>query len=268
MDIKDKFLKMANFFESMLMTNHSCICCDREIADGTEFQLCTKCRKSIVAIEGNVCAKCGESLPDGVEICVNGIKSVKDKSKKIFLKSLPDCNFKLFKSNANAVDLNTNFDAKWGSGKDNKFSPSFSDYIGEMPMSEPEVQALARLTQQVKPCFTISYHAKGQEIYYEFFNKKENIKSDRKIAKMFARSLGYKIKNVQNQSGGGYKDWCIYRHQIPSITIEVGDDKLTHPIATKHLGKIYKQNKNVVKLLSKVVKEIKKDERIFYESCN
>ena len=69
MDIKDKFLKMANFFESMFMTNHSCICCDREIADGTEFQLCTKCRKSIVAIEGNVCAKCGESLPDGVEIC-------------------------------------------------------------------------------------------------------------------------------------------------------------------------------------------------------
>ena len=69
MEIKGKILKVASFFEDMLMTNHACICCGREIVDGTEFQLCDACRKLVAVIDGNVCKTCGESLPNGVEIC-------------------------------------------------------------------------------------------------------------------------------------------------------------------------------------------------------
>lgn len=69
MEIKDKVLEMTNFFENMLMKNHACICCNREIVDGTEFQICKKCRKSIVPIDGNVCKVCGESLKKGLEMC-------------------------------------------------------------------------------------------------------------------------------------------------------------------------------------------------------
>lgn len=200
--------------------------------------------------------------PDGVELCYKGIKSVKNKEKRKELLKLNGGNdFSMFKANANGVDLNTNFDAKWGSGEQNKLYPSSSDYIGRSPMSEPEVQALATLTINKKALFTISYHSKGQEIYYEFFNKKENLRRDKKIAKIVAKSLHYKIKNLENVSGGGYKDWCIFRLNIPALTIEVGKDSFIHPIKEDKLPQIYYRNKNIIKLLSKIVKEIKANDQ-------
>jgi len=205
--------------------------------------------------------------PDGVELCYKGLKSVENKKLRKFLLSINGSkDFSLFKANANGVDLNTNFDAKWGSGKNNKLFPSTSDYIGESPMSEPEVQAIAVLTNNIKPVFTISYHAKGQEIYYNFFNKKENLKRDYKIAKIISRSLHYRIKNLESESGGGYKDWCILRFGIPALTIEVGKDSLSHPIKESAIKQIFNRNKNIIKCLSRVLK-ILNDKKWNYENC-
>jgi len=204
--------------------------------------------------------------PDGVELCYHGLKSVKDrKRRKYLLKVNKSKDFSLFKANANCVDLNTNFDAKWGIGKENKFVPSPSDYIGSSPMSEPEVQAISRETIKRKASFTISYHSKGQEIYYKFFNRLENLKRDKKIAKIIGKSLHYKIKNLETVSGGGYKDWCVLRLSIPAVTIEVGKDSWKHPIKEDKLWKIYSRNKNIIKCLSVITKEIEKNERKIYE---
>ena len=57
-----------------------------------------------------------------------------------------------------------------------------------------------------------------------------------------AKVTGYAIKSAPN-SAGGYKDWCIEKLKIPALTIEVGNDDLTHPIGEEHLVEIYKQNK-------------------------
>ena len=205
--------------------------------------------------------------PDGVELCYDGVKSVKSKILKTKLININNGSkdFLLYKANANGVDLNVNFDAKWGSGRQNKFLAASSDYIGESPMSENETKALAMLTVKKKAVFTISYHAKGEEIYYQFFNKPENIRRDKKIAKIIARNLKYKIKNTESVSSGGYKDWCVLRLNIPSVTIEVGKDSLLHPIENKNLNQIYKRNKNIIKILHKIIKEIKNHERIIYE---
>ena len=200
--------------------------------------------------------------PDGVELCCNGLKSVKDRKRRKFLVKInKGKDFSLFKANANGVDLNTNFDAKWGSGVENKIEPSSNGFIGESPMCEPEVQSLALLTNKVKPFFTISYHAKGQELYYRFYNEKENLKRDGKIAKLLSRALRYKVKNTERCSSGGYKDWCVFRHKIPSVTIEVGKDSLKHPIEDCFLDKIYKRNKCVIKLLGRINREYEKFER-------
>lgn len=193
--------------------------------------------------------------PDGVQLCYDGVKSAKKNFRKFLIEINGGSDFSLYKANAHGVDLNTNFDAKWGRGKENKVFPSSAGYIGEMPMSEPEVQSLSLLTLKIKPFFTISYHAKGQEIYYDFYNKPENLKRDKKIAKMVARSLRYKIKSVEESSSGGYKDWCIYRLNIPSVTIEVGKDCYPHPIRKDKLKQIYLRNKGIIKLLSKILKE-------------
>ena len=153
----------------------------------------------------------------------------------------------LYKANGRTVDLNVNFDAHWGTGKSNTISPSSENYIGKSPFSENESRALRDFTLKIKPDFTISYHSKGEEIYYEFFQEKERLKNDFCLAKKIAKTTGYKIVSTPF-SAGGYKDWCIEKLKIPSITIEVGGDNLTHPIKKKNLRSIYIKNKNVVEV--------------------
>jgi len=207
--------------------------------------------------------------PDGVMLCYNGLKSVRNKIIKTKLLKINNNSkdFSLFKANVNGVDLNTNFDAKWGSGKDNKFKPSSSDYVGCCPMSEKETKCLALLTINKKVDFSISYHSKGEEIYYNFYNKKENLKRDYCIAKIIAKTTRYKIKNVENVSAGGYKDWCVYRLNIPAVTIEVGKDSFSHPIKIDKLKQIYSRNKNIIKKLNKITREIERNEQRINENC-
>lgn len=150
---------------------------------------------------------------------------------------------KLYKANANGVDLNVNFDARWGQGKQNLNYKNSENYIGTSPFSEPESKSLRDFTLLIKPNMTVSYHCKGEEIYYEFNNK--NHKSDYLLAQSVASVTGYTIKSTPD-SCGGYKDWCIEKLGIPAITIEVGDDRLKHPIEQGELKQIYRKNEWVI----------------------
>ncbi len=161
--------------------------------------------------------------PDGIELCINGKN--------------------LWKANARGVDLNVNFDAQWGQGEFNISTANSENFIGDFPFSESETSALKTFTLSVRPNFTISYHAKGEEIYYEFLGGDKE--RDYKIAKVVSDSTGYPLKSVKG-SCGGYKDWCIQKLGIPAVTVEVGDDRLFHPISKRHLTEIYKKNKRVL----------------------
>lgn len=155
----------------------------------------------------------------------------------------------LYKANANGVDLNVNFDARWGSGEKNKKEKGSENYIGESPFSESESRALRDFTLLVKPDITLSYHSKGEEIYWEFFQKGKERERDYLIAKKLSIATGYQLRE-NLKSAGGYKDWCIEKLKIPAFTIEVGRDSLTHPICTKNLMGIYLQNKRVMEILT------------------
>ena len=63
---------------------------------------------------------------------------------------------------------------------------------------------------------------------------------------MFAtnKNTGYTIKNVENVSSGGYKDWCVSKLNIPSVTIEVGRDNLYHPLDNAEIYNIIAKNIN------------------------
>ncbi|MBE5736826.1 MAG: hypothetical protein E7348_00295 [Clostridiales bacterium] len=151
----------------------------------------------------------------------------------------------LYKANANGVDLNVNFDANFGSGEQNVFCKASQNYVGEYAFCEPETRAIRDFTLSIKPHATISYHSKGQEIYYEFFQDEKRKKRDYLFAKSVSDATGYAIKSTPN-SAGGYKDWCIQKLKIPALTIEVGSDSLSHPITKEHLDQIYKENKGVI----------------------
>lgn len=163
--------------------------------------------------------------PDGVNICLS------DKP--------------LYKANARGVDLNVNFDAKWGTGEKNVFSKSDESFVGSRPFSEKETRLLRDFTLNIQPDITISYHAKGEEIYYDFNQPPLSRKRDKSLALAVSKVTGYKIVENLN-SAGGYKDWCIDKLKIPALTIEVGSDSLTHPIQEKHLEEIFEKNKTVI----------------------
>ena len=160
---------------------------------------------------------------------------------------------KQLKANARRVDLNVNFDAKWGKGQKNLFYPNNENYVGEYPFSESETRALRDFTIKVKPDITISYHSKGEEIYYQFNQKGHQLERDYKIANQLALTTGYSVKSTPG-SVGGYKDWCIEKFGIPAFTIEVGSDLKSHPLKKEMASEIFEKNKDVLSILTEKVK--------------
>lgn len=141
----------------------------------------------------------------------------------------------MWKANARGVDLNCNFDADWGSGRLNTKLRGGENCIGDCPFSEAETSALRDFTLRVRPYVTLSFHTKGEEIYWEYGGK-----GDKSGADILEKITGYTAKKIYG-SAGGYKDWCIQKLKIPAYTIECGSDSLAHPIQKpKHLKKCYK----------------------------
>lgn len=177
---------------------------------------------------------------NGKKGCVYFIPLVNPDGVEIVEKGKP-----LYKANAREVDLNVNFDADWGKGKYNQKFKGDANFIGEKPFSEPETIALKEFTLKVKPDMTFSYHSKGEEVYWFFGQMGERLKRDEFLAKTYAKTSGYEIKYTPFSSGG-YKDWCVQKLKIPALTIEVGEDFLSHPIKKEYQNKIYKKNKGAL----------------------
>jgi len=199
--------------------------------------------------------------PDGAEIVLDGINSIPCDITKYYLTQANNGNtdFSQYKANINLVDLNTNFNANWGGGSQNVTCPSTEDFIGFYPESEREVQSLINFTIQTKPLLTISYHSKGNVIFWGFENQsEEDLDRDYKIGEQLSETTGYPLIFTEN-STGGYKDWCINTLKIPSYTIEVGDDSIPHPISEEYLPEIYARNKDVPLTALNLAKEYAKD---------
>ena len=185
--------------------------------------------------------------PDGAEIVLDGIDSVRCPITRDYLISANNgsTDFSQYKANINLVDLNTNFNADWGGGSQNVTCPSTEDFIGFYPESEREVQSLINFTLQTRPLLTISYHSKGNVIFYGFGNQPaENLARDQNIGEALSEATNYPLVFTEN-STGGYKDWCIESLTIPAYTIEIGDESLAHPLTEDALPEIYLRNKNV-----------------------
>lgn len=183
--------------------------------------------------------------PDGVELACNGLESVPEKYQKRLLKINNNSkNFSLWKANGRAVDINNNFDAKF---KSNINSKTFSSagFAGHKPESELETKAIVKYLKRVNPFIVLCYHSKGEEIYYNFFQDKARLERDKLIAERFARSTGYIIKNPEKMSSGGLKDYVVEKLKIPSLTIEVGSDALSHPIKSESLEAIFEKHKSI-----------------------
>ena len=169
--------------------------------------------------------------PDGNILVAHGAKAFGKQGETLLALNGGNADFSLWKASATGVDLNVNFDADWGKGVQNGFAPAPANYIGPRPTSEPETRALCEFTLKLRPVLTVSYHAKGREIYFEFGQTGEAYERDRRIADRACAYTGYARIDGTRGSAGGYKDWCIRHLGIPALTVELCDDALKHPLS-------------------------------------
>ncbi len=188
--------------------------------------------------------------PDGALLCTEGADSVScDWRRELVLRVNGGEDFSLWKANAAAVDLNVNFDARWGTGKGNVTRPAPAGYVGTKPFCARESRALKHFTYAVCPQYTVSYHTKGEEIYWRFHQPFFHAARDRRLAAILAESTGYALCETPD-SAGGYKDWCVERMKIPAFTVEAGSDKLSHPLGRESLPAIIERNLGAISALS------------------
>ena len=187
------------------------------------------------------------SNPDGVKLVLDGANDLPCEQLRRFLLSVNGDNpdFSQWKANANAVDLNVNFDALWGGGSQNVFCPAPGNFVGYYPNSEREVNALINFTLKNQPKGTLSYHTKGEVIYYGFeVLNPAQMERDRAIAETLAGVTGYDVIRTEN-STGGYSDWVSLNLGVPAYTVEVGNVNIPHPIGEEYLPEIFEKNKDV-----------------------
>lgn len=190
--------------------------------------------------------------PDGALLSQVGIETVSPERREFLIGLNGGESFALWKANAEGVDLNVNFPARWGKGRKNVFSPSPHGYIGSSPLSAPESRALAMFTEEEAPSYTVSWHTKGEEIYWRFHQPFRRAAADKKLAKVISRETGYPLKSTPF-SAGGYKDWCVETLNIPAFTVEVGSDEKEHPLGFRDLPEILNKNLDVLAKLNEEI---------------
>lgn len=191
--------------------------------------------------------------PDGALLSQVGLESASGSEYEGFLSAYSREQLRLWKANARGVDLNVNFDADWGKGAKNVRENGAENGIGARAFSERETRALRDFTDWVRPDYTVSYHTKGEEIYWRFGQSTQPCLRDRRIGEALSKATGYPLKEISG-SCGGYKDWCIVRYGIPAFTIETGEDALAHPLTESALPKMVKENAYALAAVAEAVR--------------
>lgn len=126
-----------------------------------------------------------------------------------------------WKANALGIDLNRNFPSGWEVSLEHT-QPSSERYRGNSPLCAAESKALAQYTCSRHFDATISMHAFGSVLYYQYGDKQPVNKLSYDLALAVQNVTGYTPTRGDGTTGAGYKDWAMDELGIPSITIEIG----------------------------------------------
>ncbi len=197
--------------------------------------------------------------PDGVEICQSStmseqVRAIYERDVETGRTELSEQKYIMaWKANANGVDLNRNFDAKWDL-KDDISEPSGNGYKGKAPEDQSETKALADYVRSHDFDATISYHAFGSLIYWEFGDNEQANERSRDLGRAVHAVTNYTLEPVEDLDSGGLKDWALGTLDIPSLTIEIGTQDCTLPI--EEFSSIWLRNRSVLAAIGRWVKAI------------
>jgi murein tripeptide amidase MpaA len=173
--------------------------------------------------------------PDGYEYTFT--------NERLWRKNLRDNDFDGRITLNDGVDLNRNFDSKWGND-DEGSSPEMSSevYRGKTPASEPEVKALTDFIRIHRKSlkFVISYHTYGDLILYPWgwqvntptfddpiFTAQAGT-DDNPAIRDHLINAGYNpgVGADLYTTNGELADWCYEKNKIPAYTVELtlGED--------------------------------------------
>lgn len=148
-----------------------------------------------------------------------------------------------WKANGLGIDLNRNFPAGWDSVGE-RTQPSSQQYRGIAPFSASEARALRDYTLKYSFAATVSYHATGSEIYYQYGEQQPVNSQSEGLGKAIGAITGYELIESSGVVGAGYKDWAIDVMGIPSLTIEIGCQDA--PLAERELYSVFARNREVL----------------------
>lgn len=191
------------------------------------------------------------SNPDGARLVLDGLDFITCQKLKDYILHINDgsTDFSQWKADAMAVDLNVNFDALWGEGSQNVFCPAPANFVGYYPESEREVRALIDFSYRVRPDLTLSYHTKGDVIYYGFeLLSESDLMRDTQIAEYISTINGYTPTKTVG-SVGGYSDWASEYLGVPAFTIEIAPASAPTPVPLEYVEPAFEANKDVPALL-------------------
>lgn len=158
-----------------------------------------------------------------------------------------------WKANTKGVDINRNFDAGWEDIQQ-KDEPGYESFKGYFANSEQETKALTALLKSTLYECIISYHARGQLIYYDVVGNSQKVSGrSESLAKKASELIRYQMVNCKDSASvslGGFGDWAMLNQNIASITIEVG--KRPCPVGNEEFLSIWNRNRE---LWAKIAKE-------------
>ena len=152
---------------------------------------------------------------------------------------------KMWKANANGVDLNRNFrftDKSLNLKSQTKL-PANRYYAGDRSHPEAETAAYCALVGGLSaPVASLSIHSQGGLIYWLGRQTGEDKAAAKRLATTVSAVTGYRMNNSENFVCAA-ANWSMIEKKIPAITVECGVGRT--PLPASELPKIYAAVKNL-----------------------
>ena len=159
-----------------------------------------------------------------------------------------------WKANALGVDINRNFVVGW-IPSDERSQPSSEKYRGTEPFSSAEALALCDYTLEHNLDATLSLHAYGNVLYYQYGAKQYINSLTYSLAKAVQSVTGYIPTATDNTTGAGYKDWVMDDLGIPSLTVEIGGQ--TVPISQQDMYNTFDRCQDMLRIVYEWLTHVK-----------
>ncbi|MEZ4357152.1 MAG: M14 family zinc carboxypeptidase [Eubacteriales bacterium] len=153
--------------------------------------------------------------PDGLEISQN----IKPNSNIVHM--LRSHDIKEWKANARGVDLSMHFPCLWDELKSQP-SPGFEGYKGNAPGVQREAVALMSLCRREKFDLSVSFYAKGEQIYFADALTQNKIRNAGIIARKCSQLTGYQMMPPQEDPqtyAGSFESW--FRQEFEKIALSI-----------------------------------------------